>query len=82
MTQPCRSFLGRSQNFLRRILRKPSWEFKRFVSDPRHAKGRRWPCETLMRALLWGFLTNRGSLRAVETMTERGFDGRIPDSTL
>lgn len=82
MTTSYRSFLERSQHFLRRIVRKPAWEFKRFVSDPRQAKGRRWPCETLMRALLWGFLTNRGSVRAVETMPECGFDRRIPDSTL
>ena len=54
----------------------------RFVADPRQAQGRRWPCQTLLQALLWGFLTNRGSLRAVETMTECGFDRRIPDSTL
>jgi len=35
-----------------------------------------------MRAVLWGFLTNRRSLRAVESLTECGFDQRIPDSTL
>lgn len=82
MTKAYRNFLERSQSFLHRILCKPAWEFNRFVADPRQAKGRRWPCATLMRALLCGFLTNRGSLRAVETMTECGFDQRIPDSTL
>lgn len=82
MTKAYRNFLERSQHCLRRILRKPAWEFNRFVADPRQEKGRRWPCATLMRALLCGFLTNRGSLRAVETMTECGFDQRIPDSTL
>lgn len=82
MTTSYRKFFDQSQNFLRRMLRKPAWDFNRFVTDPRQEKGRRWPCQTLMRALLWGFLTNRGSLRAVETMTECGFDARIPDSTL
>jgi hypothetical protein len=67
---------------LRRILRKPAWDFNRFVADPRHEKGRQWKLQTLMRALLCGFLTNRESLRAVESLTECGFDQRIPDSTL
>jgi hypothetical protein len=35
-----------------------------------------------MRAVVWGFLTNRRSLRAVESLTECGVDQRIPDSTL
>ena len=50
MTKAYRNFLERSQHFLRRILRKPAWEFNRFVADPRQVKGRRWPCATLMRA--------------------------------
>jgi hypothetical protein len=82
MTTSYRKVLERSHNCLRRILRKPAWDFNRFVSDPRQMKGRRWKFPTLMRALLCGFLTNRGSLRAVETLTEWGFDQRIPDSTL
>lgn len=82
MTKAYRNVLERSPHFLRRILRKPAWEFKRVVADPRQEQGRRWPGATLMRALRCGCLTNRGSLRAVETMTEWGFDQRIPDSTL
>jgi len=82
MTTIYRKLLERSQNCLRRILRKPAWDFNRFVVDPRQAKGRRWTFPTLMRALLCGFLTNRESLRAVESLTECGFDQRIPDSTL
>ena len=82
MTTSYRKFLERSQHGLRRILRKPAWDFNRFVADPRQRKGSRWKLPTLMRALLWGFLTNRGSLRAVESLTECGFDKRIPDSTL
>lgn len=82
MTTSYRKFLQRSQNYLRRILRKPAWDFNRFVADPRHEKGRRWKLQTLMRALWCGFLTNRDSLRAVENLTEGGFDQRIPDSTL
>lgn len=82
MTTSYRKLLERSQNFLRRILRKPAWEFNRFVAEPRQEKGRQWKFQTLMRALLCGFLTNRGSLRAVESLTECGFDQRIPDSTL
>jgi len=82
MTTSYRKFLERSQRFLQRILRKPAWDFNRFVCDPRQAKGRRWKFPTLMRAVLWGFLTNRRSLRAVESLTECGFDQRIPDSTL
>jgi Transposase DDE domain len=82
MTTAYRKLLERSQNCLRRILRKPAWDFNRFVADPRQKKGRRWKFPTLMRALLCGFLTNRGSLRAVESLTECSFDQRIPDSTL
>lgn len=82
MTTSDRKFLERSQHLLRRILRKPAWDFNRFVCDPRQAKGRRWKFPTLMQAVLWGFLTNRRSLRAVESLTECGFDQRIPDSTL
>ena len=82
MTTSYRKFLERSRHFLQRILRKPAWDFNRFVSDPRQAKGRRWKFPTLMQALLCGFLTNRGSLRAVETLTECGLNQRIPDSTL
>jgi Transposase DDE domain len=82
MTTSYRKFLERSQHLLRRILRKPAWDFSRFVCDPRQAKGRRWKFPTLMQAVWWGFLTNRRSLRAVESLTECGFDQRIPDSTL
>jgi hypothetical protein len=82
MTTAYRKLLERSQNCLRRILRQPAWEFNRFVADPRQEKGRQWKFQTLMRALLRGFLTNRGSLRAVDSLTECGFDRRIPDSTL
>jgi hypothetical protein len=82
MTTSYRKFLERSQHCLRRILRKPAWDFNRFVADPRPEKGRRWKFPTLMRALLCGFLTNRGSLRAVESLTECGGEQRIPDSTL
>ena len=82
MTTAYRKLLERSQNFLCRILRKPAWDFNRFVADPRQRKGRRWKLPTLMRALLCGFWTNRASLRAVESLTECGFDQRILDSTL
>ena len=82
MTTSYRKFLERSQHFLQRILRKPAWDFNRFVGDPRQPKGRRWKFHTLMQAVLWGFLTNRPSLRAVESVTECGFQQRIPDATL
>lgn len=82
MTTAYRKLLERSQNFLWRILGKPAWDFNRFVMDPRHERGRRWKLPTLMQALLCGFLTNRPSLRAVESLSECGFDKRIPDSTL
>ena len=55
MTKAYRNVLERSQHFLRRILRKPAWEFKRVVADPRQEQGRRWPGATLMRALRCGF---------------------------
>ena len=77
-----RTLLERSQNGLRRIVRKPAWDFNRFVADPRPQKGRRWKFPTRMRALWCGFLTNRGRLRAGESLTECSFDQRIPDSTL
>jgi hypothetical protein len=55
-----------SHNFLRRMLRKPAWSFKRFVADRRGRRGRRWGFEDLMKSLLAGYLSNRSSLRAVE----------------
>jgi predicted transposase YbfD/YdcC len=64
------------------MLGKPAWDFNRFVTDPRQKKGQRWKFKTLMESLRFGFLTNRSSLRKVETMTEMGFDKRVPDSTL
>lgn len=82
MTIGYRKLLERSQHFLRRILRTPAWDFNRFVADPRQRKGRRWPLSDLLQALVGGFLTNRQSLRAVESLTECGFERRIPDSTL
>jgi hypothetical protein len=82
MTTSYRKFLERSQHLLRRILRKPAWDFNRFVCDPRQAKGRRWKFPTRMQAVLWGCLTNRRRVRAVESLTEWGLDQRIPDSTL
>lgn len=82
MTKPFRKLIERSSKFLRRMLDKPAWDFNRFVTDPRQKKGQRWKFKTLMQSLLFGFLTNRSSLRNVETMTEIGFDKRVPDSTL
>lgn len=82
MTTSYRKLLERSRNCLHRILRKPAWDFNRYVADPRETKGRRWKFPLLMRALVCGFLTNRASLRAVESLTECGFEQRIPDSTL
>jgi hypothetical protein len=82
MTKPFRKLLERSSKFLRRMLGKPAWDFNRFVTDPRQKKGQRWKFKTLMPSLLFGFLTNRSSLRNVETMTELGFAQRVPDSTL
>ena len=35
-----------------------------------------------MRTVLCGFLTTRARVRAVESLTECGFEQRIPDSTL
>ena len=82
MTRSMRKVLQRSRNFLGRMLCKPAWDFKRFVEDPRQPKGRRWQFQTLMRTQLDGFLTNRESLRQVETMSEYACAARIPDSTL
>ena len=71
-----------SHNFLRRILRKPVWSFKRFVVDRRGLQGRRWSLAILMESLLDGYLSNRGSLRAVERLTEMSGRARISDTTL
>lgn len=71
-----------SHNFLRRMLRKPAWSFKRFVSDRRGRQGRRWRFEILLKSLLAGYLSNRSSLRAVERLTEMSRGRRIPDTTL
>ena len=82
MTRSMGELLHRSRNFLGRMLRKPAWDCKRCVEDPRQPQGQRWPFQTLMRTLLWGFLTNRESLRQVETMSEYAGAARLPDSTL
>lgn len=71
-----------SHNFLRRMLRKPAWSFKRFVSDRRGRQGRRWGFEILLKSLLEGYLSNRRSLRAVERLTEIHRQRRVPDTTL
>ena len=42
-----------SHNFLRRMLRKPTWSFKRFVADRRGRQGRRWNFEILMKRVYW-----------------------------
>lgn len=82
MTESHQKLLQRSSNFLRRMLSKPAWEFKRFVVDRRGRRGRRWQFETLMKSLLYGYLSNRGSLRAVEQLTALAFRGRVADTTL
>jgi hypothetical protein len=81
--------LDRASRFLQRTLSKPAWDFSRFVSDPRSHHGRRWKLNPLMTALLFGLVTNRRSLRAVEELTEwegrwvrATIGGRAPDTTL
>jgi len=81
MTRSMGTLLDRAGNFLRRMVRKPAWDVKRFVADPRQPQGRRWPFQTLRRTLRCGFLTNRENLRPVETMREYAGSARIPDST-
>lgn len=71
-----------TSKFLGRILRKPPWEFKRFVPDQRGRRGRRWEFTTLLNSLLKGYLTNRSSLRSVERLTEMTRAARVPDTTL
>ena len=71
-----------SHNFLRRMLRKPAWSFKQFVADRRGRQGRRWSLAILAGSLFDGYLSNRGSLRAVERLTEMSGRARIPDTTL
>lgn len=82
MTKATRKLLARAGNFLGRMLKKPAWDFKQFVRDPRHKQGRRWPFATLMQTLLDGFLTQRSSLRNVESLSELTGAQRVPDSTL
>ena len=82
MTGNYRRLKQASHNFLRRMLRKPAWSFKRFVSDRRGRQGRRWGFEILMKSLLEGYLSNRSSLRAVERLTEIRRRTRVPDTTL
>ena len=84
-----RKLLDRSSHFLQRRLAKPTWDFSRYVKDPRAQRGRRWELNALMSALLFGLLTNRRSLRGTQGLTEwEGawvralIGGRAPDSTL
>jgi hypothetical protein len=84
-----KKLLDRSSRFLERTLGKPAWDFSRFVEDPRSRHGRRWHLNPLLTALLFGFVTNRRSLRGVEELTEwqgrwvRATVGRrVPDTTL
>lgn len=82
MTKPMRKLLARAGHFLGRMVKKPAWNFKHFVRDPRHKQGRRWPFTTLMQTLLFGFLTQRSSLRNVETLarTKRGAESAGHDA--
>jgi hypothetical protein len=82
MTKPMRKLLACASHFLTRMVKTPAWDFKQFVRDPRQKKGRRWPFTTLLRTLLFGFLTQRSSLRNVETLSELSAEQRVPDSTL
>src|SRR5215471_10493667 len=89
MTDNIKKLILRSNNFLRRMLNKPAWDFTNFVADPRNNRGRRWKLSTLIDALLLGLLVNRSSLRGVESLTElcgdslgKHFASRVPDSTL
>jgi len=82
MTGDYRRLKRASHNFLRRMLRKPAWSFKRFVADRRSRQGRRWNFVALLESLLYGYLSNRSSLRAVERLTEISRGSRIPDTTL
>lgn len=84
-----KKLLDRSSRFLQRTLSKPSWDFSRYVQDPRSHHGRRWRLNPLMTALLFGLITNRRSLRGVEELTEWDgrwvrslVGGRTPDTTL
>ena len=61
MTTAERKCLERSPHCLPRLVRKPAWDFHRFVSDPWPAQGRRWQFPTLMQAVRGGFWTKRGS---------------------
>jgi len=89
MTDNIKKLILRSNNFLRRMLNKPAWDFTNFVADPRNNRGRRWKLSTLIDTLLLGLLVNRSSLRGVESLTElcgdslgKHFARRVPDSTL
>lgn len=82
MTKPMRKLLARAGHFLGRMVKKPAWNFNHFVRDPRQRQGRRWPFAVLMQTLLRGFLTNRSSLRNVETLSELSGRRRVPDTTL
>ena len=84
-----KKLLDRSSRFLHRTLSKPSWDFSRYVEDPRSRHGRRWKFNPLMTALLFGLVTNRRSLRSVEELTEwegrwvrHTIGRRVPDTTL
>jgi hypothetical protein len=74
---------------VQRFQRKPAWDFSRYVADPRDQRGRRWSLNALLNGLLLGLMTNRGSLRGVERLTELGgrqvrrvCARRVPDTTL
>jgi hypothetical protein len=80
MTTSYRTFLERSQHYLRRILRKPAWDFHRCVTDPRHEKGRRWRLQTLMRAFRVDYRAQGESARVVPRSRARAW-GTAPAGT-
>ena len=82
MTENYQRLKQSTSNFLRRILRKPAWDCKRFVPDRRGRRGRRWEFATLYNSLLKGYLSNRSSLRSVERLTAMTSRARVPDTTL
>jgi len=82
MTENYQRLKQSTSNFLRRILRKPAWDCKRFVRDRRGRRGRRWEFAILFNSLLKGYLSNRSSLRSVERLTAMTSGKRVPDTTL
>lgn len=77
--------------FFRKKSKEKSWQWDKFINDPRGAKGRRWSLKALLNGLFVGLLAGCTALRDAERLTVKLVGGwrwlldiprRISDTTM